>query len=165
MPFPCHSGDGTKENKCMAPIWEIPKLNEKAQMSRKSCSCVHFRARTMSMWTPLRCVCCRPLSSGPQGVWPLIPAQAGVKCHWIMGETFLPSFVLGWTTATGSGRWGKDPLGFRTAPAVHSALRQRNKTRGCPRVYKVNWLTSTTMRHRRVSQSLAGYSLLWISPK
>ena len=31
--LPCHSGEGIKENKFIAPILQIPKLNEKAQMS------------------------------------------------------------------------------------------------------------------------------------
>lgn len=69
-----------------------------------------------------------------------------------MGGVFHPRFVLGWTTAMGEER---APRAFALLPMVDLALCQRNKTPGCARMYKVNQLTPTTMRHLRVSQSLA----------
>lgn len=94
----------------------------KSQMSWNSWLFVHLRARTVSIWTHLPRVFCWPQFSCPHGGNPLIPAQTGVKCHWVMGGMSLPHFVLGWMTATGVGRGGKGPLRFCTAPAVVSAL-------------------------------------------
>lgn len=134
--LPCQSGKSIKENQFMAPILKHPNQLKKPNVIEVLVVCITQGQDSVYLNTFAKDFLFASVLRSHGGN-PLIPAQTGAKCHWIMRGMSLPHFVLGWMTATGLERGRKSLLRFCTAPAAVSALCQRSKTLDYAHVYKV----------------------------
>lgn len=136
--------------------FETPKLNEKAKCHR-SLGCLYISGPGQCLFEDI----CQgfPVDLSSQAPMDAIHSSQhrlvlNITGSW--GACLHP--ILSWSGWVPQGLRGEE----KASSAAVSALCQKNKTLDYAHVYKVKWLTSTSMRHLHVSQSLAICCLLWI---